>query len=233
MKPRTGPPGAGTGASGALTPGGRERPQWWSSMPGLVRSSPALLSLLPLPIGLVVSSGGAASARVAKTPSTVTSTSLGTASPTFTGPAATGCAPARCSLLTGPFPTPSTAGFSASSPAAAAARNAATARQLASAAAGSDAHHVMPSPVPPHMRLSPAASRAEVSGGADPPVPAPTGSCEPLGPGCDPISMSAGGSVRVKGLNPVHSRTLPTNPLGDIEPADQGLCAGNGFVAEA
>ena len=202
-------------------------------MPGLVRRSLALLSLLSLPIGLVVSSGGAASARVAKTTSTVTSTSLGTASPTFTGPAATGCAQARCSLLTGPFPTPSTAGFSASSPAAAAAaRNAATARQLASAAAGSDAHHVMPSPVPPHMRLSPAASRAEVSGGADPPVPAPTVSCEPLGPGCDPISMSAGGSVGVKGLNAVDSGTLPTNPLGDIEPADQGLCAGNGFVAE-
>src|SRR5258708_29999098 len=44
--------------------------------------------------------------------------------------------------------------------------------------------------------------------------------------------MSAGGSVGVKGLNAVDSGTLPTNPLGDIEPADQGLCAGNGFVAE-
>jgi hypothetical protein len=45
--------------------------------------------------------------------------------------------------------------------------------------------------------------------------------------------MSGGGSVGVKGLNAVDSGTLPTNPLGDIEPADQGLCAGNGFVVEA
>jgi hypothetical protein len=192
-------------------------------MPGLVRRSLALLSLLSLPIALVAFSGGAASARVAKTTSTVTSTSLGTASPTFAGPAATGCATARCSLLTGPFPTPSTAGLSASPPAAAAAKNAATARQLAAAAMGSGAH-VMPSP---------AARRVGVSAGADPPVPAPTVSCEPLGPGCDPVSMSGGGSVGVKGLNAVDSGTLPTNPLGDVEPADQGLCAGNGFVVEA
>ena len=52
------------------------------------------------------------------------------------------------------------------------------------------------------------------------------------GPGCDPISTSAGGAVGVKGLNAVDSGTLPTNPLGDIEPADQGLCAGNGYVVE-
>ena len=57
-------------------------------------------------------------------------------------------------------------------------------------------------------------------------------SCQPLGPGCDPISTSAGGAVGVKGLNAVDSGTLATNPLGDIEPADQGLCAGNGYVVE-
>jgi hypothetical protein len=190
-------------------------------MPGLVRKSLAMLSLLSLPIALVVFPGGAAAARVVKTTSTVTSTSLGTASPTFAGPAARGCAPASCSLLTGPFPTPATAGLSASSPVAAA-KNAATANQLATRTALNA--HVMPSP---------AARRAAASVGADPPVPAPTVSCEPLGPGCDPVSMSGGGSVGVKGLNAVDSGTLPTNPLGDIEPADQGLCAGNGFVVEA
>src|SRR5579862_9241926 len=42
-----------------------------------------------------------------------TTSSLGTHSPTFVGPAATGCA-AGCQLLTGPFPTPSTASTSAS-----------------------------------------------------------------------------------------------------------------------
>jgi hypothetical protein len=196
-------------------------------MPSLVRKSLALLSLLSLPVTLVLLSGGAASARVAKTTSTATaasavkSTSLGTVSPTFAGPAATGCA-SGCSLLTGPFPSPSTANLPTSSPAAvAAAKTAATAKQLAAAAAAPDARHAMPSP---------AAPRVDVSGGADP--PAPTVSCQPLGPGCDPISTSAGGSVGVKGLNAVDSGTLATNPLGDIEPADQGLCAGNGDVVE-
>ena len=60
----------------------------------------------------------------------------------------------------------------------------------------------------------------------------PSVSCQPLGPGCNPISMSAGGAVGVRGLNAVDSGTLSTNPLGDIEPTDQGLCAGNGSVVE-
>jgi hypothetical protein len=192
--------------------------------------------MLSLPVALVVLSGGAASARVAKTTSTVKSThtvkstSLGTGSPTFVGTAATGCTSPGCSLLSGPFPTPSTAGLSASSPAVAA--GAAAAKKLAAAAAAAaDAHHAMPSPAAPGGGVS-AGVRASVRAGADPVTPAPTVSCQPLGPGCDPVSMSAGGSVGVKGLNAVDSGTLPTNPLGDIEPADQGLCAGHGFVAE-
>ena len=44
--------------------------------------------------------------------------------------------------------------------------------------------------------------------------------------------MSAGGAVGVKGLNAADSGTLATNLVGDIEPADQGLCAGNGDVVE-
>jgi hypothetical protein len=56
--------------------------------------------------------------------------------------------------------------------------------------------------------------------------------CQPIGPGCDNISNSSGGAIGVKGLNAVDSGTLSTNPTGDIEPADQGLCAGNGYVVE-
>ncbi len=198
-----------------------------------------MLSLLSLPVALVVLSGGAASARVAKTTSTVKSTStvtststvkstsLGTGSPTFTGPAATGCASAGCALLTGPFLAPSTAGLSASSPAVAA--GAAAAKKLASAAT-SDAHHAMPSPVAARAGASGRAARASASAAAD--LAAPSVSCQPLGRGCGPISMSAGGANSVKGLNAVDSGALATNPLGDIEPADQGLCAGNGFVVE-
>ena len=218
MTPRTGPPGAG--GSARL----RARLLWgWGndamvgSMSSRVRRLFALLSLLSLPVALVVLSGGAASARVAtatspvKATSTVTSSSLGTSSPTFTGPAATGCARAGCSLLTGPFPSPSTAGLSGSSPAAeVAAKNAAIAKKLA--AGVTDGPHAMPSPV-------------FKRNGADPTPP--TVSCQPLGPGCDPISRSAGGAKGVKGLNAVDSGTLSTNILvpPDIEPADQGLCA--------
>jgi hypothetical protein len=66
------------------------------------------------------------------------------------------------------------------------------------------------------------------------PDPAPpTVICEPLGPGCDTISSSSGGAIGVKGLNAVDSGTLSTNvAVGDLEPADQGLCAGNGYVVE-
>jgi hypothetical protein len=149
--------------------------------------------------------------------------------PTFVGTAATGCASAGCSLLTGPFPTPSTAGLSASSPSVAA--GAAAAKALAAAAATSDTHHAMPSPVARSASVSTDALAAGALA-ADAISPAPTVSCQPRGPGCDPISTSAGGAVGVKGLNAVDSGTLPTNPQGDIEPADQGLCAGNGFVVE-
>jgi hypothetical protein len=206
-------------------------------MPSLVRRSLALLSVLSLPVALVVASGGTAAARVAKTAHTVRSTSLLTASPTFVGPAATGCASAGCSLLSGPFPTASTAGLAASSrAAAAAAKAAAPARRLAAAAAASDARHLIPSSAQLPLtsssaRSAQAARRADASATAST-VPAPTVSCQPLGPGCDPVSTSPGGSVGVKGLNAVDSGTLPTNPLGDIEPADQGLCAGNGYVVE-
>jgi hypothetical protein len=37
----------------------------------------------------------------------------------------------------------------------------------------------------------------------------------------------------VKGLNAVDSAEQSTNLVGDLEPADQGLCAGNGYVVES
>ncbi|MGO9962700.1 MAG: hypothetical protein ACLPUG_04630 [Acidimicrobiales bacterium] len=58
-------------------------------------------------------------------------------------------------------------------------------------------------------------------------------SCQPLGPGCDHISISPGGAVGVKGLDAVDSAEQSTNVTQtDIEPPDQGLCAGNGYVVE-
>jgi hypothetical protein len=187
----------------------------------------SLLSALSLVVALAIAPIGAAAAPVTKATtsartSAVTSSSLGRHTPTFTGPAATGCA-SGCSLLTGPVSTPSTAGLSASSPAVVA--GAAAAKTLAAKAAASDPPHAMPAPG------ARGASGSSDPPAADPPIsPAPTVSCP--GPGCDPISTSAGGAVGVKGLNAVDSASLATNPLGDIEPADQGLCAGNGYVVE-
>ena len=60
----------------------------------------------------------------------------------------------------------------------------------------------------------------------------PTVRCQPIGAGCNTISTSAGGATGVKGLNAVDSASLPANTIGDIEPPDQGLCAGNGSVVE-
>jgi hypothetical protein len=145
--------------------------------------------------------------------STITSSSLGEFSPTFVGSAATGCAWHGCALLSGPFPTPSVESVSS--------KEAAVAKPLTESASPSRPH-VMPW----HGRPRPAGVPL-----LDPTPP--TVSCEPLGPGCDTISSSSGGAIGVKGLNAVDSGTLSTNvAVGDIEPADQGLCAGNGYVVE-
>ena len=145
------------------------------------------------------------------TSTNLTSTSLGEFSPTFVGTAATGCASPGCSLLTGPFPTPSVESVSSEAPAVASPRTESAVPMRP---------HVMPS----HRRPGPPQPLAD-------PTP-PTVNCQPLGPGCDTISSSSGGAIGVKGLNAVNSGTLSTNPSGDIEPADQGLCAGNGYVVE-
>lgn len=142
------------------------------------------------------------------------------AAPTFVGPAATGCA-SGCSLLTGPFTTASTASVSSSSLAAASLK----------AATALSRPHAMPGPTT--GSLSPASMGFGAAAADAAPTPViPTVKCQPLGAGCDSISTSAGGATGVKGLNAVDSASLATNPLGDIEPPDQGLCAGNGSVVE-
>jgi hypothetical protein len=188
----------------------------------LYRLSAVLLGL-GLPISMLLASSPGASASLAKpASSTVTSSSLGTFSPTFVGTAATGCA-SGCNLLTGPFVSPSTASFrvgSAQANAAAKAARADTAARNAAAARlanPSALAHTMPSPM--------------VSRNGPDPAP-PSVSCNPAGSGCDAITLNPDGAKGVRGLNAVDSGTLSTNPNGDIEPADQGLCAGNGYVVE-
>ncbi len=181
----------------------------------------ALLSLLSLPVMLLVATGGPAAAGPTTAAAgarthAVTTKSLGTFKPTFAGPAATGCA-TNCNLLSGPVNTPSTGG-------------AARSHAAAAAVGKRDRAHAMPLPDLRQLHLS--AAQLRRLGAATRSQPLPAVSCVPLGRGCDNISTSAGGATGVKGLNAVDSASLPTNPLGDIEPPDQGLCAGNGFVVE-
>src|SRR5215469_10521465 len=173
----------------------------------------ALLTLLSLPAMLLVAIGGPAAAAphgsaTSARPDAVRSSSIGPFRPTFVGSAATGCA-SGCHLLTGPFRTPSVA-------------------HLSSKAIGSRANSPDRARALPSLPLRPRAAR-HANG---PRVQIPTVSCQPLRPGCDNISSFAGGSASVKGINAVDSASMKTNFIGDIEPPDQGLCAGNGSVVE-
>src|SRR6516164_8398118 len=173
----------------------------------------ALLSLLALPATILVAIGGPAAAAphgsaTGARPSAVRSSSIGPFRPTFVGSAATGCA-SGCNLLTGPFRVPSVAHLSSKS--------------IGKHAKSPDRFRALPS-LPLHPGAAPHAN--------GPRVQIPTVSCQPLRPGCDNISPFAGGSTSVKGINAVDSASLKTNFAGDIEPPDQGLCAGNGNVIE-
>ena len=88
-------------------------------------------------------------------------------------------------------------------------------------------------PAPRLTRASAArVSRNAASAAAPAALPVPTVSCEPLRAGCDNISSFAGGALGVKGINAVDSAENTKNIFKDIEPPDQGLCAGNGSVVE-
>jgi hypothetical protein len=173
----------------------------------LIRKLAILVGLVALPLGLVAAAG-TATASAGNGTGGVTTSSLGNYAATFTGPAATGCA-SGCALLSGPNATPSTANLTGTS-----------------SPPGGTGTPVSDPDVPAALR-SPELTRP----GPDPTPP--TVSCQPLGPGCDRISMFSGGAIGVKGLNAVDSSTQITNTEGiDIEPADQGICAGNGYVVE-
>ncbi len=214
--------------------------------------------VLALPASLLVAPAGAAAAKTAG----VTTSSLGTGAPTFVGPAATGCA-TGCDLLTGPFAAPSTASFALGSAQARLATRTALADVKAAKAAAAHLPAARLAALRRITGLTVAALKtgqlskgrsvkglaalsagtAGLSGPHELPYPEvaktgpdpapPSVSCVPLGPGCDRISLSPGGAYGVKGIDAVDSATLPTNTTGDIEPADQGLCAGNGYVVEA
>jgi hypothetical protein len=180
----------------------------------IMRRPVALVSLLSLPVVLLSAAGATAATASHPTArsSAVTTSGLGMFKPTFAGTAATGCA-RNCSLLTGPLNTPSTAGAAQAKPATAGTQPRA---------------HAMPLPRSRHIHIT-AAQRRQLTGSS---FPVPSVSCVPLGPGCDQISTSKGGATSVKGLNAVDSAEHTTNIFNNVEPPDQGLCAGNGHVVE-
>ena len=148
-------------------------------------------------------------------------TVYGPMSPTFVGPAATGC-PSGCSLLSGPFVSGSTAPASSSS--------AVAASPTVPSTASSGPRSLPGASTPTLVGASQVQGGLNAAAAAAPMIP--TLRCQPIGAGCDGINTSSGGAVGVTGLDSVDSGSLPTNPLGDLEPADQGLCAGNGDVVE-
>jgi hypothetical protein len=185
----------------------------------LVRISAVILPLLLAAAFALVAVGPALASPTASDDGNnggVTSSSLGNFRPTFVGPAALGCNSPGCSLITGPFFSPSTESFALG--------HEDVLGALIQSVLGTSAQpSSKPKTMPVHQRPRPPATD---------PAP-PSVSCEPSGPGCDAIQLSSGGAVSVKGLNAVDSATARTNVLGqDIEPADQGLCAGNGYVIE-
>ncbi|HEV2360860.1 MAG TPA: hypothetical protein VGS21_04075, partial [Acidimicrobiales bacterium] len=171
---------------------------------------------------LVSTAGGTANGAttpLARQSSTASSSQIGPGAPTFVGPAAAPCP--GCSLLSGPIRT-SLGGAASVRPASGppAARPAS-----GPSAARPDGVRVLPPP----MLVRPGAGK--LASEAAPVIPGV--SCDPLGPGCDAISTSSGGATGVKGLDAVDSASLPSNvAVGDIEPPDQGLCAGHGYVVE-
>ena len=169
------------------------------------------LSLLAIPAVLLLTFGGSAAAGSAGKAAPVTSSSLGSYSPTFTGPAATGCA-SGCNLLTGPYTV--------------AAINPASSSNAATAAIGSpDRAKALP------WRLTPL-SRAHL-GASQTATMIPDVTCVPLSAGCDSINTTAAGAVGVKGLDAVDSARHTKNIYKDVEPPDQAACAGNGYAVEA
>jgi hypothetical protein len=149
--------------------------------------------------------------------SAVTTTGLGTFRPTFSGPAATGCR-VNCNLLTGPTNTPSVAG-------------AASGHQAGAGSASLGRAHAMPPAARPLVHLSAAQQRLLKSRTRS--FPIPSVSCVPLRRGCDRINTGRGGATSVKGMKATDSTANTTNPNNNVEPPDQGLCAGNGSVVEA
>jgi hypothetical protein len=185
------------------------------------RSKPLLLSVVmavSLAMVLVSISGNAGASTAKKAvldrSTSVTRTPIGPVSPTMVGPAAAPCS--GCSLLSGPART--------SFGTAMAARTGASRGTRGNGRSGKP--RLLPYRQPPGRLGSKRAqaATAPVIGSVN---------CLPVGAGCDAINNNAAGAMGVKGINAVDSASLPTNFVGDIEPPDQALCAGNGYVVEA
>ena len=191
----------------------------------LIRKHLVLLSVLSVALVGVLGGGAVATGSTHKVRAHVAKTiTYAPSAPTFVGPAATGCA-SGCSLLTGPFTTTSTTSSSSTS----------NAPALLNGPARTGVPRALPGPTAAGIVERSHMARSHVRAhAAQAPTPViPNVRCAPIGLGCDTISTSAGGATGVKGLNAVDSASLSTNQSAlDIEPPDQGLCAGNGYVVE-
>jgi len=156
-------------------------------------------------LGSPVGAGGSGAGSLAGAPSAPLVSSLGGAGATYVGPAA--------KFLVGPYLTQP---------------EVLTPEQAANMRLPSSEANALPPVVNPRPGTTTQGRlRAAPS---DPVLPFPVVSCSPMGPGCDRITTNPGGAVtNPYGINAVDSTSL----YGiTVEPPDQGLCAGNGYVME-
>ena len=141
---------------------------------------------------------------LASGPTSSLATKLPSHAPTFIGPA-------KHALL-GPFKTTAAAVASG------------VASQPTSVVASSTLKSLESLPGPGHSGAAKATPLATAQA-----ITLPTVSCQPRSSGCDKISSYSGGATGVAGLNAIDSAGL----YGvTVEPSDQAVCAGNGYVVE-
>jgi hypothetical protein len=196
--------------------------------------SALVLAALSLPVAMIAAQGSAASgATRSAAHHVITSRPLGAFNPTFVGPAATGCA-SGCHLMTGPFHVGSLASYAVGG--SHASHSAIGTREHLPSAAVLKRLRALDESLLSDSHRIPARLRSQlIRSEAAAPVP-PSVSCDPMSAGCSRISLEHPGVTGVKGLDAVDSASTvaPTgNPNTDIEPPDQGVCAGNGYVVEA
>jgi hypothetical protein len=200
----------------------------------LLSRSALLLTAISFPVAFIAAQGSAASgATRTAARHVITSRPLANSRPTFVGSAATGCA-SGCNLMTGPFKVGSVASYALGG--SHHSRSViGTRERLPSAAVIARMRRLDEGMLSDSHRIPARMRSALIHSEATAPAP-PDVSCDPMGVACSSVTQQHVDVSGVRGLDAVDSASV-TEPTGntnlDIEPADQAVCAGNGYTVEA